>query len=157
VGGIAACHHYFTLILSIKRSGMMTHRWAISHQEKTCRNRLFGMIHCNFAQPGVATIVLATLFQMPTLPTASGNTIWVVAANSSDVLEMLAKSSLGASVIRARTAEEAATKAAVGDGVMLLVNGYPSNTTAVPAAILAATAAKKLRLFVEYPVCSADE
>jgi hypothetical protein len=52
---------------------------------------------------------------------------------------------------RFASAAEAVQKAPRGTGVLLLADGYPAQTTPLAAAVFEAAAAKKLRLYVEYP------
>ena len=52
---------------------------------------------------------------------------------------------------RCDTAADAIHAATEGAGVLILADGYPNEATPLDAAIFAQTAAKKLRLYVEYP------
>lgn len=49
------------------------------------------------------------------------------------------------------SALEAIERAPVGAGVLILADGYPNRRTSLPEASVAAAAAKRLRLYVEYP------
>ena len=57
----------------------------------------------------------------------------------------------GRSYARFESPKEAVSKAAGGSGVLILADGYPKETTRVPAAVFDAAATKRLRLFVEFP------
>ena len=52
---------------------------------------------------------------------------------------------------RVATPQEAVAAAGKGDGVLLLANGYPAQTTELDATLFELAAKKKLRLYVEYP------
>jgi len=52
---------------------------------------------------------------------------------------------------RYETAEAAIGHAPADAGVLILANGYPDRTTPIEPALLEAAAAKRLRLYVEYP------
>ena len=55
------------------------------------------------------------------------------------------------SFARFESPEEAVKAAAAGSGVLILADGYPKTTTRIPAGILETAAARRLRLFVEFP------
>jgi hypothetical protein len=57
----------------------------------------------------------------------------------------------GLEAVRCATPGEAVERARAGDGVLLLAEGYPNAPTPVADALYEAAAAKRLRLFVEYP------
>ena len=57
----------------------------------------------------------------------------------------------GAALPRVKTVEEAVARAAPGGGVLVLADGYPNTTTTLSAKIFEQAAAKKLRLYVEFP------
>ena len=58
---------------------------------------------------------------------------------------------MGTECTRHATAKEAIEHAPQGAGVLLLADGYPRKTTAISATLLERAAARKLRLYVEYP------
>ena len=57
----------------------------------------------------------------------------------------------GAKSPRVEDAAAAVAKASEGAGVLLLADGYPAKPTVVAPALLEAAAAKRLRLYIEYP------
>ena len=62
----------------------------------------------------------------------------------------------GTSYPRFDTPAEAILQATQGAGVLLLADGYPKDRTAVDATLLKAVAAKKLRVYLEYPAMLPD-
>jgi hypothetical protein len=56
-----------------------------------------------------------------------------------------------AGVARFDTAGHAVEAAPAGGGVLIMADGYPATFTPIPADVLDRAAAKKLRLYVEYP------
>jgi hypothetical protein len=57
----------------------------------------------------------------------------------------------GVASLRCDTAEEAVRNAGTGTGVLILADGYPTQTISVDRASLDLAAAKKLRVYIEYP------
>ena len=57
----------------------------------------------------------------------------------------------GLATRRFNTPQAAVEAAATGDGVLVLADGYPAKTTALDSTLFEQAAAKRLRLFVEYP------
>jgi len=53
--------------------------------------------------------------------------------------------------VRYNTPEEAINNASDGNGVLILADGYPENTTILNALLYEKAANKKLRLYVEFP------
>ncbi len=75
---------------------------------------------------------------------------WVFAcAADNDLLRLMAAA--GAECRRFSTAAEAVASAPDGAAVLILADGYPERTTPIEPATFDAAAAKRLRLYVEYP------
>ena len=66
-----------------------------------------------------------------------------------DLYQALAASDIACT--RYDTGRQAVAAASPGSGVLILADGYPEKATAIPEELLKEAAAKKLRLFVEYP------
>ena len=62
----------------------------------------------------------------------------------------------GTKCARCETADQAVGRAPSGAGVLILADGYPDKTTDLPAQLLDGAAAKKLRLYIEYPTSLPD-
>lgn len=94
-------------------------------------------------------VILAVLAL--TAGSAEGKALNVVfsCAPGNDLYAVLAKS--GAKCPRFDTAQEAVAHATPGSTVLILADGYPDTRTKVDAAVFEQAAAKKLRLYVEYP------
>ena len=88
----------------------------------------------------------ATLSSIPAL--AAGPLIFSCSA-SNDLFRVA--SDRGVALKRFDTPQAAVEAAAEGDGVLLLADGYPQQTTAVPPDVFAQAAHKRLRVYVEYP------
>ena len=74
----------------------------------------------------------------------------VLACSPANDLYLALKSS-GIDLPRHESGAEAIAKARPGDGVLILADGYPDRTTTLSAALLERAAAKRLRLYIEYP------
>jgi hypothetical protein len=75
---------------------------------------------------------------------------WVLSgAADNDLLQMLSAS--GLACVRCDTPEAALAAAANGDALLVLADGYPTNTVPLTPGFFASAARKKLRLYVEFP------
>ena len=75
---------------------------------------------------------------------------WVIAAREdNDLVRVLSASGVAAE--RFDDPAAAVAKAAQGDGVLVLADAYPKQTTALTPALFEAARAKGIRLYVEYP------
>lgn len=81
---------------------------------------------------------------------APNPTIHAVTATSTNDLLALLKSA-GHAVNIASSWRDAISVANPGDGLLLLADGYPKVQTATPVALWTAAAAKRLKVFLEYP------
>ena len=79
----------------------------------------------------------------PALHAVTGN------PSTNDLLTLL--KSAGQAVNTSPSWRNAISAASPGDGLLLLADGYPSAQTEVPATLWTAAAAKRLKVFVEYP------
>jgi hypothetical protein len=75
---------------------------------------------------------------------------WIFAsAAASDLQQAIERG--GIACARFERPADAVTKAPVGAAVLVLADGYPNQTTTLPPGLLEQAAAKRLRLYVEYP------
>ncbi|MDP4250864.1 MAG: hypothetical protein Q8918_12205 [Bacteroidota bacterium] len=82
-------------------------------------------------------------------PAKSRNGIVLACRADNDLYITLKENRFGCQ--RYNTPEEAVDHAAEAAGVLILADGYPANTTAISASILAKARTKELRLYIEYP------
>jgi len=75
---------------------------------------------------------------------------WIFAGQETNDLYQTAKSS-GLATRRADTPAAAVAQAKAGDGILILADDYPARQTPVPDEVYQSAAARKLRLYVEYP------
>lgn len=75
--------------------------------------------------------------------------IYISCAPDNDLCQVL--QSNGVNVRRFADARQAVLAAPAGSGVLMLADGYPGKTTEVEPSVFAAAAAKKLRIYIEYP------
>ncbi len=73
----------------------------------------------------------------------------LVCRSDNDLCDVLDRSGVG--YRRVTGTDEAVADAEPGDGVLVLADGYPDATAELDAAFYASAAAKRLRLYVEYP------
>lgn len=103
-------------------------------------------------RPLTAIALLACLF-LQSLSAAgracAGELIFVSKENNDVFKAVTASTDLSARI--AKSAADAVESAAAGDAVLILADRYPGERTPVDAAIFDAVAARKVRLFVEYP------
>jgi len=75
---------------------------------------------------------------------------WTLACRAdNDLAGVMAEN--GLAMVRTATAAEAIDRAAEGAGVLILADGYPEKTTELTPELFKRAAAKRLRLYVEYP------
>eukprot|EP01052_Picozoa_sp_SAG31_P037749 SAG31_NODE_4922_length_2863_cov_1.316570_3_plen_467_part_00 len=88
-----------------------------------------------------------TLLAAPASPS-----LHAVTSSADNDLVALLKSARGRAVIStAPSWRDAISAASPGDGLLLLADGYPAAQTAAPAELWVAAAAKRLKIFLEYP------
>jgi hypothetical protein len=75
---------------------------------------------------------------------------WVVVGSAANDLHPMLSAS-GLACVRADTAEAALAAAAAGDAVLVLADGYPSNTVGLTPEFFASALRKSVRLYVEFP------
>jgi len=75
---------------------------------------------------------------------------WIFAGHESNDLYQTAKAS-GLATKRVDSPVAAVAQAKAGDGILILADDYPARQTPVPDEVYQSAAAKKLRLYVEYP------
>lgn len=95
----------------------------------------------------ITGLVFAVLAPCATEARSVGLTFCCDASN--DLYTLLTKA--GRKCARYASPDAAIESAAVGSAVLVLADGYPATRTKISPAILDAAAAKKLRLYIEYP------
>jgi len=107
--------------------------------------------HC--PPSGAILLAVASLAVASGLTVAAGRApageIVVAARPDNDVV--VAAAQCGIAMVRVDNPAEAVARAADGDGLLVLADGYPDAPTPLDAAFFAAAARKRLRMFVEYP------
>lgn len=98
-------------------------------------------------------VALTILAWLPLLAAARPLPLVFRCAPANDLYKAITAS--GERYSRYDSAEEAVAKAPRGAGVLILADEYPERTTPVTAALFAAAAKKKLRVYVEYPAALA--
>lgn len=83
-------------------------------------------------------------------PSAEASSLHFVALESNDLYRVTGES-LGTAPARYDTALEAVNAAQPGDGVLILADGYPTQTTVVPDEIFVIAKRKGLKLYLEFP------
>lgn len=94
-------------------------------------------------------LLLSLLAWLPLAAAAGPAPLVFRCAPDNDLYRVLSAS--GARYARYATTAEAVAKAPRGAGVLILADGYPDRTTPLDQAVLDRAAAKRLRLYVEYP------
>ena len=95
-------------------------------------------------------VLFPGLLSVSVLAAPSPGQRWVVAGSAAhDLPPMLSAS--GLACVRADTAEAALAAAAAGDAVLVLADGYPSNTVGLTPEFFASALRKPVRLYVEFP------
>ncbi len=80
---------------------------------------------------------------------------WIFAGHETNDLYQTAKAS-GLAARRVDTPAAAVAQAKAGDGILILADDYPARQTPVPDDVYQNAAARKLRLYVEYPAALPD-
>lgn len=96
-----------------------------------------------------AACLIAGITLLYCLPSASAGPLFFSCSADNDLFRVASEN--GMAVKRFDTPQAAVEAAGEGDGVLVLADGYPENTTALAAAVFKAAARKKLRLYVEFP------
>lgn len=97
----------------------------------------------------IASFVIAVLGLCCSLPRAGAGSLIFACAADNDLFRVASEN--GLELRRCDTPRAALEAAGMGDGVLLLADGYPQRTTPLDAALFQTAAAKQLRLYVEYP------
>ena len=99
-------------------------------------------------QVTIVATILATATIVPAADVESFKVVFCCAADN-DLYRVMTAG--GKEYARVDLAGEAVQAAAPGSGVLILADGYPEKTTPLDQALLDEAAAKRLRLYVEYP------
>jgi len=87
------------------------------------------------------------------VPAVDAASLGVVCESDNDLFAVLSANKIACR--RFDSAGEAVRAAETGGGVLILADGYPGKTTTIDPSLLDKAAAKKLRLYVEYPAALA--
>ena len=101
-----------------------------------------------------AAILLAATAVWSSLPARAAGSLVFSCAADNDLFRVASDN--GVVLKRCDTPEAAVAAAGEGDGVLLLAEGYPQQTTAVAPEVFAQAARKHLRVYVEYPAALPD-
>ena len=93
--------------------------------------------------------LIATLLMACHLPASAAGSLCFSCSADNDLWRVASQNGIDAK--RFETPQAAVEAAGVGDGVLVLADGYPTATTQIPAEVFASAATKALRLYVEFP------
>ena len=107
------------------------------------------MLLSQFTSTARAASVAAVLLAAHCAFAANPSRLTVKGSPDNDLLRVL--NSSGVPVQRFDSSREAIRRAPRGSGVLILSDGYPNRTEAIPQALFDVAAAKMLRLYIEFP------